>query len=104
MVHCASMPDNSRRGVFKALFSVLVWGASFVATKVSLRYVEPAVVVWLRFAVGVAILGMAVVVRRQFRLPDRKDWLYLERLRIDVAERKKVEVSVQLSIIWTPNG
>jgi len=61
----------------KALFSVIVWGASFVATKVSLRYVDPVTVVWLRFAMGVVILGMAVWVRRQFQVPNRKDWIYL---------------------------
>jgi len=63
--------------MLKALFAVLVWGASFVATKVALRYLEPAALVWLRFAMGVVILGMAVLGRRQFRLPERKDWLYL---------------------------
>ena len=77
MVHCAIMPKNSRSAMLKALFSVLVWGASFVATKVSLRYVEPATVIWLRFSMGVAILGLAVLARGQFRVPDRKDWLYL---------------------------
>jgi len=77
MVHCALMPKNSRSAMLKALFAVLVWGASFVATKVSLRYIEPAAVVWLRFAMGVVILGVTVLARRQFRLPERKDWLYL---------------------------
>jgi drug/metabolite transporter (DMT)-like permease len=71
------MQKNSRSAMLKALFSVLVWGASFVATKISLRYVEPATVVWLRFAMGVTILGLVVLARGQFRFPDRKDWLYL---------------------------
>lgn len=58
-------------------FSVLVWGASFVATKVALRDLEPASVVWLRFAMGVVILGAAVALRRQFALPPLKDLAYL---------------------------
>jgi drug/metabolite transporter (DMT)-like permease len=70
------MSKNSRVAMVKALFAVLVWGASFVATKVSLRYVEPVTVVWLRFAMGVGILGLTVLARRQFQLPNRKDWIY----------------------------
>jgi drug/metabolite transporter (DMT)-like permease len=60
----------------KVTFAVLVWGASFVATKVALRDVSPVTVVWLRFAMGVAILGLAVALRRQFALPRREDLAY----------------------------
>ena len=62
--------------ILKALISVVIWGASFVATKISLHYVSPATLVWLRFAMGVLILGFAVWFRRQFILPARKDMLY----------------------------
>jgi drug/metabolite transporter (DMT)-like permease len=57
--------------------AVLVWGGSFVATKVALQEVAPAAVVWLRFGIGMLILGAAVVIRRQFILPERKDLAYL---------------------------
>jgi drug/metabolite transporter (DMT)-like permease len=50
----------------EALFAVTVWGASFIATKVALRDVSPVTVVWLRFAMGVVILGVAVVLRKEF--------------------------------------
>ena len=63
--------------ILEALFAVIVWGASFVATKVALRYVSPITVVWLRFGMGVVILGAAVLARRQFALPTRKDLPYL---------------------------
>lgn len=76
MVDCAAMSRNQHVAILKALTAVIVWGASFVATKASLLYVSPATVVWLRFAMGVSILGFAVWVRRQFTLPDKKDWLY----------------------------
>jgi drug/metabolite transporter (DMT)-like permease len=62
--------------ILKALISVVIWGASFVATKISLHYVSPVTLVWLRFAMGVLILGFAVWFRRQFFLPARKDMLY----------------------------
>jgi len=60
----------------EALFAVIVWGASFVATKVALQDISPVTIVWLRFLMGVAILGMAVALRKQFALPDKKEWGY----------------------------
>lgn len=55
------------------IFAVLVWGASFVATKVALRQVSPVTVVWLRFAIGMIILGTATLLRGQFALPGRRE-------------------------------
>ena len=60
----------------EALFAVIVWGASFIATKVALKEVSPITIVWLRFLMGVVILGIAVVLRKQFTLPDKKEWAY----------------------------
>ncbi len=62
--------------IVEAAFSVIVWGASFIATKVALRYVSPLTVVWLRFAIGVVILGIAMVIRRQMAWPGAKEWGY----------------------------
>src|SRR5512145_2903406 len=60
----------------EAIFAVVIWGASFIATKVALQEVHPVTIVWIRFAIGVIILGIAVALRKQFALPDRKDWGY----------------------------
>jgi drug/metabolite transporter (DMT)-like permease len=60
----------------RAFFAVVVWGASFVAIKVALKYISPVALVWIRFTVGVLILGAAVFIRRQFALPRGKDWFY----------------------------
>ena len=76
MVHSPAMGINRRRAILEALFAVVVWGASFVATKVALRYASPDVVVWLRFAMGVVILGIAVLAGRKFALPEKRDWPY----------------------------
>jgi drug/metabolite transporter (DMT)-like permease len=54
-------------------FAVIVWGASFVATKLALRQVSPVTVVWLRFMIGVIILGTATLLRGQFALPGRRE-------------------------------
>ena len=55
---------------------MVVWGASFIATKVALRDVSPVTVVWLRFAIGVAILGGAVFFRGEFFWPRWKEMAY----------------------------
>lgn len=62
--------------ILEALFAVTAWGASFIATKIALRDVSPATVVWLRFAMGVLILGATVAARKQFSIPDRAEWGY----------------------------
>lgn len=49
----------------KAVVAVVVWGASFIATKIALRELEPMVVVWLRFGIGTAILGTIAGFRRK---------------------------------------
>jgi drug/metabolite transporter (DMT)-like permease len=59
----------------EGLLAVLIWGASFIATKVALADASPVTVVWLRFAMGVAVLGVAVVARREFALVSSKDLL-----------------------------
>jgi len=61
----------------KALFAVVVWGATFIATKIALQEASPATIVWIRFAIGVVILGAAVLLRREFALPGRSDLAYL---------------------------
>jgi drug/metabolite transporter (DMT)-like permease len=69
--------ESKRKGaILKVIFAVTVWGGSFVATKVGLRYASPVTVVWLRFAMGTLILGATVATRRQFTLPSRKDLGY----------------------------
>jgi drug/metabolite transporter (DMT)-like permease len=77
MVDYATMERNQRSAMVKAFCSVIVWGASFVATKIALENVPPATVVWMRFSLGVIILGGVVLLRKQFRLPHGRDWIYL---------------------------
>jgi len=60
----------------EALFAVVVWGTSFIATKIAVGQMSPTAVVWLRFAIGLPILLVAVVLRKQFALPKGGEWLY----------------------------
>ncbi len=70
------MPKQRVLPYLEAVFTVIVWGASFIATKVALNDISPVVIVWLRFAMGVVILGLAVIARRQFALPTINEWGY----------------------------
>lgn len=60
----------------EVLFAVIVWGASFIATKIALQEISPVTIVWLRFAMGVIVLGLIVALRKQFALPNKREWGY----------------------------
>ncbi len=62
--------------ILEAIFTTVIWGATFIATKIALQEVSPATVVWLRFAMGVVILGAAVFMRREFAIPQPNEWAY----------------------------
>lgn len=62
--------------ITEAILAVVVWGASFVLTKIALQYVQPVTVVWLRFLMGVMILGVAMLLRKQYTPLPQREWLY----------------------------
>jgi drug/metabolite transporter (DMT)-like permease len=70
------MEQTRGPAVTKALVAVAVWGASFIATKVALAEVSPVTVVWLRFALGIVVLGAVVAARRQLVRPSGPDLAY----------------------------
>ncbi|HEV8581817.1 MAG TPA: DMT family transporter [Thermoanaerobaculia bacterium] len=72
----AVRPADRTAAVSKALFAVTVWGASFIATKIALTEIAPVTVVWLRFAMGVAVMGAVVARRRQLAVPSPADLAY----------------------------
>ena len=70
--------DNSNRYAWgAALFAVTAWGASFIATKISLRELNPASVIWLRSLLGTMVLGGILFHRRQSIRINRNQLLYL---------------------------
>ena len=60
----------------EALFAVIVWGGSFIATKIAVGQISPVAVVWLRFAMGIPMILFAVIVRKQFTFPKGNEWWY----------------------------
>lgn len=70
------MPKSRLIPYLEAGFAATVWGASFIATKVALADISPIAIVWLRFGMGVVILGAAVALRREFKMPHKSEWGY----------------------------
>lgn len=70
------MPKTKVLPYLEALFAVVVWGASFIATKIAVGQISPISVVWIRFAMGIPILFAVVLARKQFALPKRNEWWY----------------------------
>ena len=71
------MPDKRTLALVyaKMLAAVVIWGGSFIATKIGLREISGWTLIWLRFALGTLILGAVLVRRGAFRLPEKRDWL-----------------------------
>jgi drug/metabolite transporter (DMT)-like permease len=74
------MPKSKILPIIEALITVIIWGASFIATKVALNDVSPVTIVWLRFTMGVIILGIAVAARKQFAMPNVNELGYFSLL------------------------
>jgi drug/metabolite transporter (DMT)-like permease len=58
----------------KGLLAVVVWGGSFVATRVALEWLHPFSLVAARLAAGVLLLALAVKASGGPLLPARSDW------------------------------
>jgi len=71
-----STPTHRFPSLVKSTFAVVVWGASFIATKLALREVAPVVVIWVRFGIGVIVLGGFTLQRRELALPSRRELGY----------------------------
>jgi drug/metabolite transporter (DMT)-like permease len=63
--------------ILETLFAVIIWGCTFVATKVALKEVKPETVIALRFAMGVIVLAAGVQLRKQWQPMTRRDLLTL---------------------------
>lgn len=59
----------------KLLAAITVWGGSFIATKIAVGQVSPVTVVWLRFLIGLLILGWFAWRRQELAIPSLRDGL-----------------------------
>jgi drug/metabolite transporter (DMT)-like permease len=67
---------NKIFAILEAALAVVVWGAAFIAIKIALREVQPLTVIWLRFGMGVIVLGIAGALRKRFAPLTRKHLPY----------------------------
>lgn len=67
---------TNKLAYIEAFFAVFIWGCTFAVTKLALRDASPATIVWIRFGMGVLILGATVTARRQLALPAASEWAY----------------------------
>lgn len=66
---------KASRGHLCAFFTVLVWGTTFVSTKVLLRSFEPVEILFFRFFIG--YLALWVICPRRLRLAERRqEWYF----------------------------
>ena len=61
---------------FEATLAVVIWGATFVATKIAIQEASPVTIVWIRFLMGTIILGITAAIRGQFYVPSLREWPY----------------------------
>lgn len=61
---------NAFSGHLAALFCILVWGTTFISTKVLLRDFSPVEILFFRFSLGYAALWLACP--RRLRIADRR--------------------------------
>lgn len=69
------MKDKNGMGHLAALFTIVVWGTTFISTKVLLRNFQPVEILIIRFVIGYILLFLAKP--GLIRLTDRKqEWVY----------------------------
>ena len=62
--------------IVEVSLAVIFWGGSFVATKIALQALPPSALVWLRFGIGLVLLGATVLQRRQLAWPGWREAAY----------------------------
>ncbi len=65
---------HRKTALLGALGAVVFWGGSFAATKIVLREVSPVTVVWIRFAMGLPIMGLTLLRRGLWAWPRAREW------------------------------
>ena len=74
------MPDSdkeTRIAYIKLILSTIIWGGSFIATKIAIQEISPAAVVWLRFLIGITILGIYALKEGELKIESWKDGFIL---------------------------
>lgn len=68
---------SMRRAYVEVMLCVFFWGASFASMKIATNEVTPPLAVFMRILFGMPVLIAAVLMRREFILPTRREVLPL---------------------------
>ena len=63
------MGPDTLRGRLAALLTILIWGTTFLSTKVLLAHFQPTEILFLRFLLGLLALTLAGLLLSEGRLP-----------------------------------
>lgn len=65
--------NNTRRGHITALITIIIWGTTFISTKILLKSFSPIEILFLRFLLGLALL--AAIYPKRLIIKDKKQEL-----------------------------
>lgn len=65
--------ENKTKGHIAAIITIVIWGSTFIATKILLKHMNPIEILFLRFLLGFAVLILAYP--KMLKLKDRKQEL-----------------------------
>ena len=69
-----ALETSHAKALAKGAAAAVSWGASFVAIKVALATLSPLPLVWLRFGLGVGVLGIFSAFRREKDPLSLREW------------------------------
>lgn len=69
------MANKKAAGHFAAILTILIWGTTFVSTKILLESFQPAEILLIRFVLG--LLALTAACPKHFRTNSRKEELYI---------------------------
>ncbi|MBU1934451.1 EamA family transporter, partial [Patescibacteria group bacterium] len=67
---------QNTRGYFALSITILIWGTTFIVTKLALREIGPLQLTGLRFLIAFALLA-PLAARQGFRLRQIFEWKYM---------------------------
>ena len=71
-----SLPAAQKRGHLLAMFSILIWGTTFISTKVLLEDFLPSEILFIR--ISLAILALLLVRPKRLRILNKKhEWYFM---------------------------
>ncbi|MDK2982407.1 MAG: hypothetical protein PWQ55_2754 [Chloroflexota bacterium] len=66
---------STRNAQIKLVAAIVVWGGSFISTKIALETISPVSVMWLRFLVGALIMGAVAYKNDDWRITSWREAL-----------------------------